>query len=490
MQIYNGSAHGAVLIAGYVLRCLFVLFLAFSADDVWACPRFVEFFPDPTDVPDQQGEFVEIRLEKNEVGNVFAPESISVLADGKKSLKVPYPRVERLVLVHDSAYCPKTGAACGLLGGISLPNSREISWVLEAGSCRDSVTLAVPKAGKSFQRVKFSDEWTLAEPSFGFGNPFYEEGVSDCGIERLDAEFLGKGAWSLRFVLSGCDSTWLKYDLLDLYSGRNRSDSVLVRRGFTLDSVAGEAIWIRGRVSPDEVAFNDSLDTLIFMPGKSPLVLSEIHHCPNEPEPEWVEVYNRSEALLPLDKIRFCDRGGPWSGFLESDESLVFTKDTAGLRNYLGFRDVKLFQTPLGYLNNSGGSLGICYGNQVLDSAYWDKTLVTCPSGLNPLTGRPENTPGYQGNRNETLRKKKFSYKISSRVVQKGRSSLLVLVECESQIPLKLLDSMGRVRWKTTVPANQSTWMKIPTDSLDVGVAYVSIAEGKAETLIGILVRP
>ena len=37
--------------------------LPWLAASVSACPYFVEFLPDPVDVPDKEGEFVEIRLD-------------------------------------------------------------------------------------------------------------------------------------------------------------------------------------------------------------------------------------------------------------------------------------------------------------------------------------------------------------------------------------------------------------------------------------------
>ena len=96
----------------------------------WAlsCPVFTEFYPDPKDVSDQEGEYVEIRMDD------FRAESLYVQFESKSVMAFVWPEAERFVLVHDSAQClareaaqdaPQAGVACGSLGKISLPNSRE-----------------------------------------------------------------------------------------------------------------------------------------------------------------------------------------------------------------------------------------------------------------------------------------------------------------------------------------------------------------------------
>ena len=68
--------------------------------------------------------------------------------------------------------------------------------------------------------------------------------------------------------------------------------------------------------------------------------------------PEWVEVYNASRYPLPLSRLRFCGRGGAWGGTqdsLQPYESMMVTKDTAGLREQLGFRDVRIAYAAMGF---------------------------------------------------------------------------------------------------------------------------------------------
>lgn len=428
---------------GVVLAPAFLL----SSMSLATCPLFVEFFPDPVEVPDQEGEFVEIRLkplDDQEAESFF--DSLYVRFEDKNTLGFRFPQGERLVLVHDSAYCPGfPQVSCGLLEKITLPNSRSVRWSLwttldEEVQCRDSVELPNPKSGKSFQRVKDSDNWEVDDPTFGVQNPYYE----------------------------------------------------------TL---------------ANQVAEVDSIRTDSLSAENSPLVITEVHHCPLEPEPEWVEVYNRSSKTLPLGLFHFCNRGTYWGGKggsrqdlpIEPYQSIVFTKDTASLREFFGYKDVRLVQVSLGYLNNTSGSLSICYGDAVIDSVSWNKATVSCPSGFNPLTGRSENTPGFQngGAFSSRISKKgdsdgaasdnsvPFQYRLSSRVLRQGKTPLRVLIQGEVPVELKLLDSAGGVVWRQTVPAQSNAWWIVPLERLPkVGVAYVSLSSGRFENTVGILLRP
>lgn len=393
------------------------MFLAQCGTPAFACPRFVEFFADPVDVPDQKGEFVEIRLQELDEGALETKaDSLVVQFEDRAPLRFAYSVGSRFVLIHDSLQCPPLdGVSCGLLGPISLPNSRESVWRLSAGACLDSVQLPKPKPGKSLQRVKETDSWTVSEPTPGELNSFDELGI---------------------------------------------------------------------------VAEPTVPDSLLH------LVLSEIHHCPAEPEPEWVEVYNASAHSLAMRDFSFCGKRGAWSESVRDSlapfETLLFTRDSVLLREYLGFRDVRLVQYPLGYLNNTAGSLAICRGDYVVDSVSWGKNTVKCPAGFNPMTGRSENTPGFQGRSRKGVQEESpFTYKVSSRVLRLRKSPLRVYVESESPVSLKLLDSAGRPQWKFEVPSQSNAWWNVPLDSVSrVGVVYLSLSVGRYEQLVGILVRP
>jgi len=395
-------------VGAFALASLVVL--GVGAGCAYACPLFVKFFPDPKDVPDQEGEFVEILLDET------GADSLWVQMDEKSPLVFEYPRGTHLVLVHDSDYCPSApDYSCELLGKWNLPNSRESTWRLKAGSCEDSVLLPRPKAGHAFQRVGKLDSFELVAPTF---------------------------------------------EIAEL-----------------TDSIAEAPV------------------------GVNFLTISEVHHCPQEPEPEWVEVYNNSGIALPLEKFGFCNRGGSWGGEGRPDsiapyESILLTRDSAGLRQVLGFKDVRIIQESMGYLNNSSGCISVCSGETVIDSVCWDRHTVTCPAGFNPLTMKAENTPGFvrMGSSSKGSAEAKagmpFSYRLSSRVLRLGGNPFRVYVESDYQVQIRLLDSAGRDVWRMDAPACSNAWWYVPLNHLTVGVAYVSFSVGKFENLVGILIRP
>ncbi len=405
--------------------------LAFYAS-AFSCPMFVEFFPDPKNVSDQEGEYVEIRLDE------FRAESLFVRFENREILAFAWPEAERLVLVHDSSQCPpRKNVACGMLGKVSLPNSRESVWKIWSGVCSDSVTVPQPKPGKSIQRVGLTDEWVYVAGSMGVGDSEYELGVEEDSLLALAGE-LGK----------------------------------------------------QGRL----------------------LRMTEIHHCPEEPMPEWVELYNAGGYALPLQEFRFCDRGGALGNARDSIlpyQTMLVSKDTSALREVLGIPDIRMIQVSLGYLNNVEGSLRLCFRNDVIDSVYWNKGTVACPSGFNPLTGKREFTPGFQkkmgsgsaavnapgtssGNASGIAKENApLTYKLSSRVVSKKGSALRIRVESEHDVTLALLDSAGRRVWKSIVSAMSNEWVKVPAQEyLGIGVGYVALSVGEYENVVGILVRP
>jgi hypothetical protein len=246
--------------------------------------------------------------------------------------------------------------------------------------------------------------------------------------------------------------------------------------------------------------------------------MTEIHHCPEEPMPEWVELYNASAYTLPLEAFRFCDRGGALGKAGDSIlpyQAVLVSKDTLSLRESLGIPDIRLIQVSLGYLNNVEGSLRLCFRDGVVDSAYWNKATVACPSGFNPLTNRREFSPGFlPPNARKTLSAKDmslrtpqnpsqnvndesvtatvpFEYKLSTRVISKKGATLRVRVESEYDVSLSLLDSAGRRVWKSVVSAMSNEWVNVPVqENLGIGVGYVSLSVGEYENVVGILVRP
>ena len=487
---------------GSHLPAVFFYGLAFFSI-AYSCPMFVEFFPDPKNVSDSEGEYVEIRLDD------FRAESLFVQQESKEILAFKWPAepdVERLLLVHDTVSCIKRKrVACGLLGKTSLPNSRESVWKVWSGSCVDSVTVPSPKPGKAIQRVGLTDEWTFVEGTMGNADPAYEFGIEDCSLERLSAKF-ADGVWDVSAFLAGCDSSTVHVRMLDAFGagGWRMGDSV-VREKLSLSQSSVGALWFHAELPEDDAPSNDVLDTLFVaeasrtlhgLPvGMSPLLMTEVHHCPEEPMPEWVELYNASAFPLPLEWFRFCDRGmalGKSGDSILPFQTVLVSKDTLSLRTALGISDIRLIQVSLGFLNNVEGTLRLCFRNDAIDSVHWNKGTVACPSGFNPLTRRRDFTPGFQQKKlKNALAQNLLEYKLSSRVVSKKGSPLRVRVESENDVTVSLLDSAGRRVWMSVVTSMANEWVKVPAQEyLGIGVGYVTLSVGEHEDVVGILVRP
>lgn len=466
--------------------------LPWLAVTIPACPLLVEVFPDPTDVPDQDGEFVEVRLD-----GTFRADTLALFMDGKAAIRIPYPEGNRLVLVHDSAFCPvRENVACAVFKE-SLPNSRESIWRLEAGSCMDSVLVPASKAGKAYQRRSETDDWEFTAATPGFANAGYEQGIADCGVgimrvvpEETSAEVVN---FRVEGYLEGCDSARVYIGWQDLSAGTGTSDSLAVSGNFDFEIASRGSVHLHVSLPEDEYPLNNEIDTLLVVPGKSPLVISEVHHCPQEPVPEWVEVFNASRVAVPLSQVRLCGRGGALGGSGDSIlplQAILLTRDSLELRTQVGFPDVRIVQVALGYLNNTGGSLALCYGGQVIDSVVWDKGTAVCPAGFSPLSGSSENTPGFvrkAGDKTEAP----FTVTFSSRVVRARGVPLRVRVEGEGEVQVRLLDSASREVWNAVVQASSPQWMDVPVQRLGSrGVNYVAARQGDYEKVVGIVLRP
>jgi hypothetical protein len=465
-------------------------YVLFASALAVACPTLVEVFPDPTDVPDQQGEFVEIRLDSS-----LEADTLLVQLDDKSPLKIPYPDGDRLLLSHGKNLCPEVrGLACGDLEKISLPNSRESKWMVRAGACADSVVLDKPKPGKSFQRIALGDRWALDEPTPGYGNPLYELDLDNCGFSLVEYEFL-QDHWRVSGKVRGCKGVQLVFRYRDVMrDGGWKNDSLQVGENFSITLAAPRPLRLQLELPEDGIPFDNRVDTLLAVQGNSPLLLTEVHHCPQEPEPEWIEVYNGAKASFPLSKVGLCGKGGFWGtdeDSIASYQSILVSRDTAALREFVGFRDVRLVQASIGFLNNTAGSLSLCYGENPVDSIGWEKSTVGCPMGFNPKTGKAENTPGFQGVHNSAVGEEPLRYRLSTRVLRKRGEPLRVKVESEQEVVINLLDSAGRQVWKQKAPAMSNAWWDVPVQQkVGIGAAYIRFSAGTFERVVGIVVRP
>lgn len=468
------------------------------------CPFFTEIFPDPSEVEDSKGEFVEIRLAPDSLNGG----TLSVFFEDKLIYAhSPEAGKSRLLIHRDTLACPAfPELACGFLSGPALPNSRESRYRLSYGGCSDSVLVPAPKAGKSLQRSGTDSLWSLAEPTPGYANPAFETGVRDCRVELSLTSVTEAGEWRLRLSLQGCDSAGasVAFTPLDALNGKSVEKRVLRGSSEFAPAVRAEAALLKIALDRDDYPLNDTLDTLLVIPGASPLFFTEIHPCPAEPVPEWVEVYNAGVRAFPLAGLNFCGRGSVSAlpaDSLEPRGTLVLAKDTAAFREWLGFNDARVAKANFGYLKNSADTLLLCLKNVRLDSVAWGKPagfVPACPDGFGAKTHRVENSPGFQTPASLNAARAAtsslpFTPKWSSRVVSRsGRIPLMVSAVSETPVRVELLSGNGILLWHADLKAGGGdVWVEVPLASKGtLGPNFLKFSEGRHEKLIGVILRP
>lgn len=463
------------------------------------CPLFTEFLPDPQEVADNLGEFVEISL-----GTAFsAQDTLFVQFESKEELAFFDIEAPRLLLHRDTSQCTSSEwLDCRPLLFPALPNSRASFWSLRSSSCVDSAELPIPKAGRSFQRYGAEkDNWALTTPTPGEANSDYESDIKDCAISIKQAVYQEK-RWQVQFLLSKCDSSFLKVSFSPLlYRSVLDAKEVIIRDSLWVSqSQESSSVWLKAELPLDESPRNNMIDTLLFLPEMPPVYLTEVHHCPEEPVPEWVEIYSRVNRALPLSGFGFGKRGvipALPSDSIYPYESVVFTKDTAAFLHAISIPGISVRRAPLGYLKNAGDSLFLTFKNAVLDLAFWNKeTGVNCPNGFNPSTGRIENTPGFQGKKvssKSDASSTPFTFKLNTRVVSKSidENSLRALVEGEGEVLVELLSAKGTLLWETKRKALNNNWISIPLKNKGfLGPNFVRFSAGRYEKLVGVVLRP
>lgn len=209
------------------------------------CPYFNEFFPDPTDVLDTEGEYISVKWESSAV----PWDTIYLQQEDNKvfSVYVPPDSAFTELLLHRSApeACPiKDNLLCLPLTGSSLPNSRASVWNLRAGICRDTAYLPQPKAGLSIIRTE-NNEWEISSKKTSNSNltldsiiaiykeiPLYISEVAPCPEEDVPEWFEITNKTFVTFPLNGISDCETKTPLKTTDSIKGKS-SILI----TKDSV-------------------------------------------------------------------------------------------------------------------------------------------------------------------------------------------------------------------------------------------------------------
>lgn len=476
--------------------------LAFALT-VGACPRFVEILPDPSDVEDSRGEFVEIRLPHTPLQS-----PLSVFFERKKVWEGEVPdSADRILLIRDTSLCPRLpNLLCERLSGTALPNSRKSRWELESGTCGDAAELPVPKSGFSFSRSDSAfDAWSFSPPSPGYPDGNFESDVNDCRL-RIDTLVYAPSGWRGEWTLSGCDSATVRATFRSQNSlSETELSDVLARDVRTrFDTRLGaKAIEIRASWPPDDVPGNDFLDTLVALPGNFPVRISEVHPCPEEGIPEWFEIYNGGSRAIPLGKMNLCgnrDTKFP-DAEIGSRESVVLTRDSGSMRSFVGNADVAILSVPFHYLKNASDSLYLCYGAQRVDSVFWGKSgriRPHCPEGFSTATGRSENSPGFQtpgSIARDASADVPFRVEWNARVFSRGNGEnpLMIRVRSDGEFLVELISGKGDLLWKGKFPADAggNRWVKVPLlEKGFPGPNFLRVSLKNFEKRIGVILRP
>lgn len=117
---------------------------------------------------------------------------------------------------------------------------------------------------------------------------------------------------------------------------------------------------------------NNILSTSIIV-GESPLVINEIVYNPIAPKPEWIELYNRSEQIIDLQRVT-CRDGSDnliaFDGTIAPDEYLVILQYESQLQTIYPEIDAAkvIVADAWAALNNSGDELVLLFEDSMLDS--------------------------------------------------------------------------------------------------------------------------
>jgi hypothetical protein len=141
----------------------------------------------------------------------------------------------------------------------------------------------------------------------------------------------------------------------------------------------------------DLYPLDDTMHYVYFKPDSAPLQITEINPCPQNDEPEWIELWNRSAQAIELDYVRLSTatrQSTAPPGIIKPNQRILFTQDSAGFRAVRGALGVSVMElTPWPTLINENGELHLQYGTRAMQSVVWGKH-ENC-------TDFPVLTPGY-----------------------------------------------------------------------------------------------
>jgi len=170
------------------------------------------------------------------------------------------------------------------------------------------------------------------------------------------------------------------FDQVKTYSGIIKPDSSIC-----IDFIGGLILSGINRVAAelsvngDENEGNNSSEIFVYPRYlRQSIVINEIMYDPNEDEPEWIEIYNRSQEIIDIAKWRIRDGGGNWrvitdtTFILKPNEYMILAGEGNFIGNYPNFSGKIICVKDFPILNNTSDSVFICDGTgNVIDGVYY-----------------------------------------------------------------------------------------------------------------------
>ena len=164
-------------------------------------------------------------------------------------------------------------------------------------------------------------------------------------------------------LLNSGDSTMFEYDLIDFTEGENRYIAkIILDNDDNIENNIASISFVGVKIN--EVRYD--------------LIINEIMHSPNSPEPEWIEVFNRSSKTINMMNYHIADlvdtnRVVTDEIILNPNQYFVFADDSSfiemnpDIKNYL--------ITSLPNLNNAGDKIVLLDSlYRVIDSLQYSST--------------------------------------------------------------------------------------------------------------------
>ncbi|MEJ5351206.1 MAG: lamin tail domain-containing protein [Melioribacteraceae bacterium] len=165
-----------------------------------------------------------------------------------------------------------------------------------------------------------------------------------------------------------CDSILKEDELIQTmdYAFLNFNDSLIINYTTTASIIGENCLITKIIFSQDEKIFNNNIHLKYNVIEKSrkynDVVINEIMYAPSGDEPEWIELFNRSDEIINLNNWKIGDKSSLTKIIardykLQPKEYLVITKDSSILNYYsFPFRLIKSFFPTL---NNTGDAVVI-----------------------------------------------------------------------------------------------------------------------------------